>query len=124
METIKLKYYEKVGNKIKEKEFQLDKQLLKNKYSKQSLFISRVEGNSMEPIIKDKSLVIADLSQKNFEENNIFLISKNEKMWIKKAIVKKNKKFFISCNSKFRHLKYEINDCRIIAKVLLYFNNL
>lgn len=33
----------------------------------------------MEPIIKDKSLVTADLSQKNFEENNMFLISKMKK---------------------------------------------
>ena len=77
----------------------------------------------MQPYIMDKSLVVADLSQKEFKNEDIFLIYKDDNMWIKKAKTKNNEDFFVSINPNYSHLQYIRNDCRIIAKVILFFEN-
>ncbi|RXK11524.1 peptidase [Halarcobacter mediterraneus] len=123
MNTIKLEYtYYKDGEHIKD-EFTFNKTLIKEDYSLSSLFISKVEGESMQPLIKDKALVVADLSKKKYEDKNIFLIFKDNKMWIKKANILDDKEFFVSINPNFSHLKYKKEECKIVAKVLLFFNN-
>ena len=122
MNKIKLEYHQEIDNKIVKKELEFEEALIKVPYSKTSLFVSKVEGKSMQPQIADKSLVVADLSQKEFEEA-IFLIHKDENMWIKKASLIEQKEFFVSINPDFSHLVYKKEDCRIIAKVLIYFEN-
>ena len=123
MNTIKLEYHQKLGNEIVRKELEFKEDLLTLPYSVSSLFVSKVEGKSMQPLILDNALVVSDLSQKEFEEKSIFLIYKDENMWIKKAITKNEEDFFVSINSDFSHLVYKKSECRIIAKVLLYFNS-
>ena len=66
----------------------------------------------METLINDKALVIADLSQKEFENNKIFLVYKDDRMWIKKAKIIDNKEYFVSINPDFAHLVYEKKDTR------------
>lgn len=121
MNKIKLEYHQEINNKIVKKELEFLEDLLKVPYSKNSFFVSKVDGKSMQPLIKDGSLVVADLSQKEFENEAIFLIYKDNNMWIKKASVLEEKEFFVSINPDFSHLVYKKNDCRIIAKVLLFF---
>jgi phage repressor protein C with HTH and peptisase S24 domain len=124
MSTIRLEYHQEKDGKIQKKELNFSKDLLKNPYILESLFVIQVDGKSMQPLINDKSLVIADLSQKEFEDEGIFLVYKDDKMWIKKAKIINNKYFFISINPEFNHLIYEKNSCRIIAKAVLTFTNL
>jgi phage repressor protein C with HTH and peptisase S24 domain len=100
------------------------KDLLKPPYTIASLFVIQVDGKSMEPHINDRALVVADLSFKEFKEDGIFLVYKDDKMWIKKAKTINNKEYFISINPDFAHLVYEKNDTRIIAKAILTFTNL
>jgi phage repressor protein C with HTH and peptisase S24 domain len=123
MNVIKLEYHQEINNKIIKKELEFQEDLLKVPYSRNSLFVSKVQGESMQPYIMDKSLVVADLSQKDFANNSIFLIYKDNNMWIKKAKTIENKDFFVSINPNFSHLIYEKDDCRIIAKVLHFFEN-
>lgn len=123
MNTIKLEYHQEIDKKIVKKELTLKKELFKTPYTESSLFVSKVDGKSMEPYIDNKSFVVADLSQQEFEDNAIFLIYKDERMWIKKASIIKRKEFFVSINPDFSHLVYEKDDCRIIAKVLLHFKD-
>ena len=78
----------------------------------------------MQPLIMNNALVVADLSQKEFENEAIFLIHKDNNMWIKKASIIDSNEFFVSINPNFSYLTYKKEDCRIIAKVLLYFNDL
>ena len=66
----------------------------------------QVDGKSMQPHINDKALVVADLSQKEFENNGIFLVYKDDKMWIKKALIIDEKEFLI--------LKYIVNYIRFL----------
>jgi phage repressor protein C with HTH and peptisase S24 domain len=98
--------------------------LLKEPYSLESLFVIQVDGKSMQALINDKALVIADLSQKEFEDEKIFLVYKDNRMWIKKALIKENKELFVSINPDFAHLVYEKEDVRIIAKAVLTFTSL
>lgn len=123
MNTVKLEYHQEIDKKVVKKELEFQKELLKIPYSESSLFVSKVDGKSMQPLIENKSLVVADLSQKEFADGAIFLIYKDSKMWIKKASIIKRKEFFVSINPAFSHLVYEKDDCRIIAKVLLHFKD-
>ncbi|UPT78443.1 S24 family peptidase [Sulfurovum sp. XGS-02] len=122
MDTIKLEYHQIIDENAVRKELEFQEDLLKLPYSRKSLFVSTVEGESMQPLIKDRSLVIADLSQKEFEDGAIFLIEKDQNMWIKKASYIEKKEFFVSINPDYSHLVYKREDCRILAKVLLHFD--
>ena len=122
MGMINLEYHEILEEKAVRKELAFQEDLLKVPYSKKSLFVSTVDGRSMQPLIQDRSLVVADLSQKEFEDEAIFLIEKDENMWIKKASESDKKEYFVSINPDFSHLVYKKDQCRIIAKVLLHFD--
>ncbi|MFY4803619.1 S24 family peptidase [Aliarcobacter butzleri] len=123
MNTIKLEYHYLVNNEVIKKELEFEENLIKIPFSKSSLFVSKVEGKSMQPLIMDNALVVADLSQKDFENKSIFLIYKDENMWLKKGSIINSNEFFVSINPDFSHLTFKRKDCRIIAKVLVYFNN-
>ena len=124
MNTIKLEYHQEILGKIEKKELEFSKDLLKTPYKLSSLFVSQVDGKSMQMLIYDKALVVADLSQKEFENEAIFLVYKDDRMWIKKAKIIDEKEYFISINPDFSHLIYKRNETRIIAKALLTFTNL
>lgn len=120
--NIHLEYHEKVQGKMLKKELAFNQNLLSEPYSLNSLFVSKVEGESMQPLIKDKSLVVADLSQNEFAKEAVFLIYKDNKTWIKKASLINDREFFISINPQFSHLVYSRDECRIIAKAVLHFS--
>ncbi|MDX9961280.1 MAG: S24 family peptidase [Aliarcobacter sp.] len=124
MNTIKLEYHQEIDLKIVKKELEFSKDLLKQPYALESLFVIQVDGKSMQPHINDKALVVADLSQKEFENNGIFLVYKDDKMWIKKALIIDEKEFFVSINPDFSHLVYKKEESRIVAKAILTFTNL
>ena len=124
MNTIKLEYHQEIDLKIVKKELEFSKDLLKQPYALESLFVIQVDGKSMQPHINDKALVVADLSQKEFENNGIFLVYKDDKMWIKKALIIDEKEFFVSINPDFSHLVYKKEESKIVAKAILTFTNL
>jgi phage repressor protein C with HTH and peptisase S24 domain len=124
MDKITLEYHQDINGKIQKKELEFSKYLLKTTYTLESLFVIQVDGKSMEPFISNKALVIADLSQKKFENEKIFLIYKDNKMWIKKALIKENEELFVSINPDFVHLVYKKEDVRIIARAVLTFTSL
>lgn len=124
MSTIKLEYHENIDGKMIKKELEFSKYLLKEPYKQDSLFVSMVEGQSMQPKINDKALVVADLSNKEFVENGIYLVHKNSRMWIKEAKIIENEQFFVSINPNYSHLVYKAKESRVIAKALLTFTNL
>lgn len=124
MNTIKLEYHQEIAGKIQKKELEFSKELLQTSYNLTSLFVTQVDGKSMQPLIFHKALVVADLSQKEFEDEAIFLVYKDEKMWIKKAKIIDKEEYFVSINPDFSHLVYKKEETRIIAKALLTFTNL
>ena len=124
MNTIKLEYHQEIAGKVEKKELEFSKDLLKTPYKLSSLFVSQVDGKSMQTLISDKALVVADLSQKESENEAIFLVYKDDRMWIKKAKIIDEKEYFISINPDFSHLIYKKDETRIIAKALLTFTNL
>ena len=124
MNIIKLEYHQEIAGKIQKKELEFSKDLLKTPYNISSLFVIQVDGKSMQTLINDKALVVADLSQKEFEDEAIFLVYKDDRMWIKKAKIVDEKEYFVSINPDFSHLVYKKEETRIIAKALLTFTNL
>lgn len=115
--------YKDIFDKNKDKKIEFSKDLLVNEYNLNSLFVVKVDGKSMQPVINDRALVVADLSQKEVIHDGIYLVYKEDKMWIKKAYVVKDERKFISINSDFSHLVYDLKDVHVVAKVLLTFTN-
>ena len=76
----------------------------------------------MQPLINDKAVIVADLSQKEFIDNCIYVLYYDSKMWVKKYDLKS--KSFVSINPDFSHLVYKEEDIHLIARVLLTFTNL
>ncbi len=124
MSLISLEYNEIVDNKVQKRQIEFSKSLLKEPYLINSLFITKVDGQSMQPKINDKALVVADLSQTEYIDEGIFLVYYEDKMWIKQAKKIEDKEYFVSINKDFSHLVYKHDEVRVIAKVLLTFTNL
>lgn len=113
--------YKDVFDDNKDKKLQFSKDLLVGSYNLGSLLAVKVDGESMQPVINDKAVVVADLSQKELQNNSLYLIYKENKMWIKQMKIEDNKSTFISINSKYSSMIFNIKDVHVIAKVLLTF---
>lgn len=120
MITINLEYTDVFDNKTKELVF--SKHLINKKYNEKSLFTLMVDGESMQPVINHKAVIVADLSQKELENDAVFVVYYENKMWVKKY--NKEGKTFFSINPNFAHLVYKQEDVHIVARVLLTFTNL
>lgn len=124
MSAITLEYSEQRNGQFEKQELVFFSSLIKSAFALQSLFVIKVEGQSMEPLIQHDSLVVADLSQKEFENDAIFLVYKNDRMWIKKAALIDHQKYFVSLNRGYEHLVYPLDEVRVVAKALLTFTSL
>lgn len=124
METIRLEYHEKINGVSEKRELVFSSSLIRPPFLRTSLFVIRVDGRSMEPLIGHDALVVADLSQKDYEEGAIFLVYQDDRMWIKKASIVDNTECFVSLNKGYEHLVYSASEVRIIAKALLTFTAL
>lgn len=124
MDLITLEYSEMIDGKLEKKRIEFSKSLLIEPYRLKSLFVIKVDGQSMQPLIHDKALVVADLSQIKMVDKSIYLIYKDNMLWIKQAKVEENKSLFVSINEEFSHLVYKYEEVRVVAKVLLTFTTL
>ncbi len=115
--------YKDIFDDNRDKKIEFSKSLLLRPYNLKSLFVVKVDGKSMQPVINDRALVIADLSQKEIINDSIYLIYKEDRMWIKKAFVSSSEIKFISINTEYSHLVYDLKDVHVVAKVLLTFTN-
>lgn len=122
-ELISLEYIDSFDNNTSKK-LEFSSSLLENKYNLNSLFTLIVDGKSMQPLIQNRALVVADLSQKDIIDGSIYLVSHENKVWIKKAKIYKGKTTFISVNKEYSHLIFFKEDIHLIAKVLLTFTKL
>ncbi|AXX86803.1 S24 family peptidase [Malaciobacter marinus] len=123
MDILTLDYVD-VFDENKSKKLSFSKELLDENINESSLFVLRVDGKSMQPVINHKALVVADLSQKDIKNEKIYIVYYNNKMWIKKALIKENKTAFVSINKDYSHLVYDFEDVHVVAKVLLTFTKL
>jgi len=121
MSTLTLEYTDVFDNN-KTKELVFSKHLIKTQFNEKSLFTLVVDGKSMQPVINDRAVIVADLSQKELVDGGIYIVYYEDKMWVKKY--NKKNRLFISVNPDFSHLMYTVSDVRLVAKVLLTFSNL
>jgi len=121
MSLISLEYTDTMGEK---KSLKFSESLLQRAYNKASLFVMRVDGKSMQPLIQDRALVVVDLSQKELEDGAIYIVHCENRSWIKRAKIGENGAFFISINHDFAHLVYDAKSVRLIGRVLLTFSAL
>jgi len=124
MSLINLEYIDIINGVEKKRNLEFSSSLIKKEFKKESLFVIKVEGESMQPLIPNDALIVADLSQKNIVEDEIYLIFVDNNMWIKQAKIHDEKIEFISVNKAYSHLIYKNEDVRVIAKALLTFTNL
>lgn len=121
MDTITLEYTD-VFDENKTKKLSFSKHLIKQTFNENSLFSLIVDGKSMQPVIKDKAVIVVDLSQKELIDEAIYVLQYEGKMWVKRYDLEKES--FISINPDFSHLIYKKDEVYIIGKALLTFTNL
>jgi len=121
LHTINLEYTDVFDdNKVKKLIF--SQHLINKDFNAKSLFALLVDGCSMQPVINHKAVIVSDLSQKELEDESIYLLYYDDKMWVKKY--KKENDTFISINPDYSHLVYKKDEIYLVAKVLLTFTNL
>ncbi|KLE05580.1 S24 family peptidase [Aliarcobacter butzleri] len=96
----------------------IDKQLLdyinsSYKYTE----VLEVFGESMEPEIKDGSLIFVDKSKKDINDKDIYLINTNDGLYIKCIKVENDKVILQSINSLFNDISLYIDNVDIVGKV-------
>ena len=94
----------------------IDKQLLdyinsSYKYTE----VLQVFGESMEPDIKDGSLIFVDKSKKDINEKDIFLINTIDGVFVKKINIKYNRYYMKNNNTIYNDI--ELNNFDILGKV-------
>jgi len=124
MSLISLEYMDILDGKNEKKLLEFSEELLPVQANRASLFVIKVDGESMQPVIKNRTLVVADLSQREPQDKGIYLIYYENRMWIKEAKQEKNEMTFVSINEAYSHLVYKNSEVRIVAKAVLAFNNL
>lgn len=124
MSLIRLEYVDILEANNEKKVLEFSSYLLEKQVNKDSLFVIKVDGKSMQPLIKDRALVVADLSNRVVEDAGIYLVYKENKMWIKQAKMELDKMTFVSINEAFSHLIYDAKNVRVVAKAVLSFNTL
>jgi len=124
MSLINLEYVDVQNGVEKKRTLEFSKDLITSAYKLESLFVIKVDGCSMEPLINDKNLVVADLSQTALKNDDIYLVYKDNKMWIKKVKIVSERICFVSINKQYAHLVFESHDVRVVAKALLTFTSL
>ena len=122
MSLVILEYVDVLGGKNEKKVLEFSMDLLPEPVNKESLFVIKVDGKSMQPVIKDRALVVADLSQRVVEDQGIYLVYQNNSMWIKQAKQENTGMTFVSINKAFSHLVYNEVKVRVVAKVVLSFS--
>lgn len=122
MPLITLEYVDTLDADNEKKVLNFSTSLLKEPVNKSSLFVIQVDGKSMQPVIKDRTLVVADLSQKELQDGGIYLVYYDNKMWIKQAKEKLSGMTLVSINEEYSHLVYKAEDVRVVAKAVLSFN--
>ena len=124
MSLISIEYTDTLDGENEKKVLEFSQDLLPKGANIASLFVIKVDGESMQPVIKDRTLVVADLSQKEVQDKGIYLVYKDDRMWIKQAKKETNEMMFVSINEAYSHLVYKQTDVRVIAKAVLAFNSL
>jgi len=122
LSLISIEYIDTLEGNNEKKVLKFSQELLSKPVNKASLFVIKVDGESMQPVIKNRTLVVADLSQREVEDKGVYLVYKDNKMWIKQAKKEKNEIIFISINEAYSHLVYKQSDVRVVAKAVLAFN--
>lgn len=94
----------------------IDKQLLDHinssyKYTE----VLQVFGESMEPEIKDGSLIFVDKSKKEINDKDIFLIRASEGVFVKKIKIEDNRYYMKSINNLYTEI--ELNEFDIIGTI-------
>jgi len=101
----------------------IDKQLLDHinssyKYTE----IVQVFGESMEPDIKDGSLVFVDKSKTNINTPGVYLISTSDGLYIKQIKIKYNKYYLYSTNKEYKEI--QIDKFEVVGRVKGVFINI
>lgn len=120
MEIITLDYID-VFDKNKQKTIEFGRSIINEKFNEKSLFATLVDGQSMQPLISHKAVLIVDISNKNILDEENYLLYYENKMWVKKYNKKTN--CFVSINPEYKHLVYGFDEVHLVGKVILYFNH-
>jgi hypothetical protein len=79
--------------------------------------VLQVFGESMEPDIKDGSLIFVDKSKKDIDNKSIYVINTLNGLHIKRVNIYNDKIILKSTNQTFNHIELNIDEVNIVGKV-------
>ena len=79
--------------------------------------VLQVFGESMEPDIKDGSLIFVDKSKKDINKKGIFVVSAKDEIYIKIIKQEQSNILLQSINEEFNNIRFNIDEIDIIGKV-------
>ena len=84
--------------------------------------IIKVFGESMNPLIKDNSLIFVDTSIKDINDKHIYVVNINGEIFVKQIIIRKDYYYIKSINPEYEDIK--VKDLVVIGKVTGVFNKI
>lgn len=124
MDLIELEYADITNNKVEMKVLKFSKDLIKVPFEEDNLFVIKIEGKSMQPMINDNSLIVADLSKTTIIDRGIYIITEESNTWVKQAKVDNDNITFIPINQEFSDHVFKNENVRVIAGAVLTFTTL
>jgi len=107
-----------INNELNSTPLIIDKQLLDHiKSSYKYTEIIQVSGESMEPDIKDGSLVFIDKSQVDINRPGVYVVNTIDGLFIKEIEVKDDRIILKSTNESFIDIELNANDVCIVGRV-------
>ena len=91
------------------------------------IFCIKVSGDSMEPVLKNGSLIVVDASQKDLIDGSMYVFIQDDFIRVKIFSYEKQQIKVVSYNSRYKDEYYrfdEISDLHIIGKVVFYATKL
>lgn len=105
-------------------EFAFKKQWIKSQGNPQNMVLLTVRGDSMEPLIHDKDMVLVDLSRKEVELGKVFAVGYEDYIFVKRLILEPGRLILRSENKEYNDIIVNLRDpdeaeqVRIIGKVI------
>ncbi|MHD0317065.1 LexA family transcriptional regulator [Fusobacterium ulcerans] len=95
-----------------------------NKYAKKGNIAICVNGDSMEPEIKQNDIIVVNTNEQEFVNKKIVVVQYQEMLYLKKLLIEEDDIFLVSINPFYpRKLIENLDELKIIGKVIYLCRN-
>lgn len=111
--------YYKMTSKNSKHNILIPQELLKKKF--EHIVCVKVEGDSMEPVFQDQSMVFVDLNDQKVVDGSVYIVNHNQMLRMKKLEITPNGYYLKSFNKDYIAIPINVNEIpfSIVGKVVM-----